>query len=164
MYDDFMSGENVILSIYYEQYQYHYSDWATYPSGFSFDSSESILSLLDISSTLDELSVASSVNMVKQFVKSYQRYLTCDNSDVDDRNHNVYLSYPTRPGTLVHQIQKAQGTVQRYLQIQKATWFHPYLHRSPQHHLRPILNTNVVYITGSVFFFCFKLWLMHHLQ
>ena len=124
--------------------KYHYSDWATYPSGFSFDSSESILSLLDISSTFDELSVASSVNMVKEFLKLYQHYVKSDNN-VDDRNNNTYLSYPTRPGTLVHQIQKAQGTMQRCLQIQKATWFHPYLHRSPQHHLRPILNTNIGY-------------------
>ena len=84
--------------------KYHYSDGTTYPSGFSFDSSESILSLLDTSSAFDELSMASSVNIVKEFLKSYQHYLTCDNSDIGDRNNNSYPSYPTRPGTLVHQI------------------------------------------------------------
>ena len=97
-----MSRQNVNTT---NSIQYHYSDRATYPSGFSFDSSESILSLLDISSTFDELSVASSVNIVKEFLKLYQHYVTCDNgSDGDDRNNNVYLSYPTRPGTLDHQI------------------------------------------------------------
>ena len=97
-----MSRQNV--NIITNSVKYHYSDRATYPSGFSFDSSESILSLLDISSTFDELSVASSVNIVKEFLKLYQHYVTCDNSDIDDRNNNSYPSYPTRPGTLVHQI------------------------------------------------------------